>query len=643
MGTFLHWSWNGPSQIGNDSATQIAFARNRDARGEPEGLELFYTDMQHDLHHVRQSDPADSTSWQEQPALLGSHPGQTASAHQIAVGQNADGRLELIYVGTNGRLYRNRQVMPNSTAWEGESTPFGDESASQIAIGLDAMSRLELVYVGDGGNIYHTRQQSEGSAGWIGKTAFPGLSAKQIAVCRNPNNNNLLEVFYIGTNHGLYHIRQLSTNAMTDWDDGKSRFGQTGVKQLSVASNQDGRLEIFYVGTNSILFHNWQTSTADVTQWSGEARFPGIKADQVAVVQNVDGRLEIFYVGNNNGIYHNWQAEPNGEWLGEVRYLGESANQIAAVLNSVGRIETCYIGTDNHLFHNFQTESDADWVNENALGGPVASPAEGLGSNSNYFISSKTQLADVAVRILITEDLYCEAAGFPAADGYPANFDNSNHGLSWQLNCYALKGAFATWQQYGVAVSWAGGSIYGWVDNWKGQATDSDELINKTFHLCSINKKVPAGYELGIVLINDLQGNITGVTCRVIDNEGRMAGQETLMLTDHGLKTNELAPIAAFQLNCVGEYELETAQLATGSGEIVYAASTLMTVDNSVPSGLALNLPTGETANSIYSSMTADSSNVLTQNFGVTALKNMIRRSTDRVRGRRKPRSVSDR
>jgi hypothetical protein len=46
------------------------------------------------------------------------------SANQIAVAQNADGRLEIFYVGTNNDLYHNWQMQPSisdNENWAGET------------------------------------------------------------------------------------------------------------------------------------------------------------------------------------------------------------------------------------------------------------------------------------------------------------------------------------------------------------------------------------------------------------------------------------------------------------------------------------------------------------------------------------------
>jgi hypothetical protein len=71
------------------------------------------------------------------------------SALQLAVGKNADGRLEIFYVGTNNYLFHNWQTAPNANVWFGE-TRFASDSAKQIAVGTNANGSLVIFYVGHG-------------------------------------------------------------------------------------------------------------------------------------------------------------------------------------------------------------------------------------------------------------------------------------------------------------------------------------------------------------------------------------------------------------------------------------------------------------------------------------------------------------
>ena len=137
----------------------------------------------------------------------------------LCASQDADGRLEVFYVGTNNVLYHNWQVIPND-GWSGE-------------------------------NLLGT----------------PTDQGKQIAAARNADGR--LEVFYIGTNNVLYHTWQVVPNG--GWS-GENLLGAPTDqgKQIVAAQNADGRLEAFYIGTNDVLYHTWQVVPNG--GWSGENR-----------------------------------------------------------------------------------------------------------------------------------------------------------------------------------------------------------------------------------------------------------------------------------------------------------------------------------------------------------------------------------
>ena len=73
-------------------------------------------------------------------------------------------------------------------------------------------------------------------------------------------------------------------------------------------------------------------------------------------------------------------------------------------------------------------------------------PASGLGSNSNYILSSDCNpILDLFVTINVTQDIVCESSS-PAVDGYSAP------GFGFQLNAFSPDGETAAWQQYVIAL-----------------------------------------------------------------------------------------------------------------------------------------------------------------------------------------------
>jgi hypothetical protein len=220
----------------------------------------------------------------------------------IAVEANADGRLEVLYVGANQALGHVWEKV--GSGWSGLTGLGGD--AKTLAVAHNADGRLEVFYVGTNDKLYHNFQDAPGG-GWHGEVPLGG-SAKQVAVGYHPDGR--IEVFYIGTNDALYHNWQQHLNG--DWSGELSLGGKA--KQIAVDSDADGRIELFYVGTDEAIYHNFQT--APDAGWNGQMRLEGA-AKQLTVGRNSDGRLELFFIGTNDALYHNWQTAPNGAWFGQ--------------------------------------------------------------------------------------------------------------------------------------------------------------------------------------------------------------------------------------------------------------------------------------------------------------------------------------
>ena len=506
--------------------------------------------------------------------------------------------------------------------WGGE-TPFPGDSAQQVAVGRNADGRLEIFYVGTNNVLYHNWQIAP-NGDWVGETQFPGDSAQQVAVGQNADGR--LEIFYVGTNNILYHNWQVAPNGggqlapnggwlvlPNQWK-GETPFPGDSAQQVDVGQNADGRLEIFYVGTNNDLYHNWQV--APNGGWADETRFPGESAQQVAMARNKDGRLEVFYVGTNQDIYHVWQVAPNGVWAGETQFPGDSAQQLAVAPNQDGRLEVFYVGTNSDLYHNWQTIPNSGWNDADGVGSKVTVPASGLGSNSNYLLASGCNyLTDVMIIITVTEDIILKSNSAPVK-GQP-----SAAGFTWQLNCYSPKLETSAWQQY--AIGFDGDTVYGQINNWSSMSTP---LLNEVYDLANPGRgRIPAGYLLTISLRNDSDGNLTGVKFSVIDGDGEPKGAKSVTLTSiSGVSSTDLSPIVAFELNLVGPGSEESAVLSSGAGSIQYQASSLLTVGNTEPSCAEVGFITGETANSLYGEMTGSASNLLSQSFGVATVQSAM-------------------
>lgn len=627
MPNFRHWTWTARQSYEVAKGTQLAMARNTAENNRPAGLELLYIGTNKEIYDARQVYPTDPDSWEDQPQIPSDKPNQPAKAKQIVLGANFDGRLILVYIGTNNEIYYIDQPQKGQFAWALSSSVLAGQKATNIAIALDSTNRITLVHVGTDKIIYIQRQDAPGiwSAPKPLATDSKGnfLKGKQVAVSPNPNNSNLLEVFYVGETDNLYHAIQQSTDIF-DWNHGDEQLGSLTVSTVTVATNQDGRLEIFYIDTKHRLLHDWYATTAPNSGWGGPARFFGASAKQVNVAVNQDGRLEMFYVGTDNNLYHNWQVAPNAAWVGETQFPGDTAKDVIAMLNLGGALEMWSIGTDSYLYLRYQTVPNSGWTNANGQGAVVAPPnvagLEAPASWANYAAQNCAILTDVAISITLTEDLIAEIEGFFPDNGVnpPNLFAGTN--FSWQVNCYSVTGAADTWQQYGIGLGDT--KMYGWVDNWFDFEHEvwNNGVSGDINHLGPAKGKIPAGYQLFVRLGNDIEGNITEVFFLVANADGDAVGQKRINLLDH-IKPKNLSPIVAVEVVLVGEYDGLFVGFKSAGGTIQYVSSALMQIAATKPNCAAV--PGGETqesSNAVYGPMTDAQTNLAIQTFSCSRL-----------------------
>jgi len=324
-------AWSGWASEGGVLTSNIAVGRNADAR-----LEVFVRGTDNALWHNWQTQPNGGWSgWASEGGVLTSN---------IAVASNADGRLEAFVPGSDLALWHNWQIQPNGS-WSGWASE-GGVLTSDIAVGRNADGRLELFVRGTDNALWH-KWQVEPNGVWSDWATEGGVLTSDIAVGANADGR--LEVFVRGTDNALWHNWQVEPNGT--WS-GWATEGGILTSDIAVASNADGRLEAFVRGTDMALWHNWQTQPNG--GWSGWASEGGILTSNIAVGRNATGRLEVFVRGTDNALWHNWQTQPNGGWSGWATEGGILTSDIAVASNADGRLEVFVRGTDQALWHNWQ-------------------------------------------------------------------------------------------------------------------------------------------------------------------------------------------------------------------------------------------------------------------------------------------------
>jgi len=283
--------------------------------------------------------------------------GVTASGPEIAVGPNADGRLELFTVRSGELL----------TAWQTSvSGPFSDMAglggaylSTNVATANNADGRMQVFVVGGDGRVYSKWQTSVNSSfsDWFDTN---GPVSRGIAT--GVNADGRLEVFAVDGDGALQTSFQTSVNgSLSEWYDlGGAEL--SGI--LATANNADGRMQVFAVGGDGILYTKWQTSVnGSFSDWLS---LGGTQVRGIATGLNADGRIQVFGSGVDGVLHTVFQTGVNGSFGDWVDLGGEQLSaRVAAGQNEDGRLEVFVLGGDGAVYTRVQTSLNgplSDWV-----------------------------------------------------------------------------------------------------------------------------------------------------------------------------------------------------------------------------------------------------------------------------------------
>lgn len=300
-----------------------------------------------------------------------------ANAHiNPCVARTSDGRLELFAIGQTGYLYHNYQTAPGGawSGWIALGTSANTWTQNSLpAVGVNADGRLEVFVIGTDGQVNHIWQLAPGSStssNWSSFAVLQSSFVSQIAkLAVGKWANGALEVFVGGTDGLLYHSYQ-SGGAWTSWATIGGGCGPGS--DLAVLNEQDGREEVFMVGYSGQLYHSWQT-TANSATWTAWNSLGGplSQTSRIAVGANSDGRLEAFGVGTGGACYNAVENAVNGPtaWSGWTSLGGSSATTAKPVVaaDQNGALELFIIGSTGNIYHNYQT--GGAWSGWISLGG----------------------------------------------------------------------------------------------------------------------------------------------------------------------------------------------------------------------------------------------------------------------------------
>jgi hypothetical protein len=335
----------------------------------------------------------------------------------LVVGQNQDGRLEILAIGSDGALWHNYQTLPDSGSWSGWGNMGKPPGLllSTAAVARNQDGRLEVVAIANDGTLWHRYQPKPSKGPWIqwgsmGKP--PGVKLVSNPVI-GQNLDGRLEVFVFGSDGSLWHRYQSKPGAgpWSSWSTmgkpPKAKFYAHPV----VAKNKDGRLEVFAMAgtpgkgefqlSDTALWHNSQPNPnhkGSWGQWQNMGKPSGASWPSPAAGQNKDGRLEVFVPGSDGALWHKYQQKPNsGPWSGwtSMSYPPggiKVLSQIHTAANKDGRLEVFMFGIRGKgpgsviaPWHIWQISPNNGWSKWAGLGSPPGKNFEALivGQNKN--------------------------------------------------------------------------------------------------------------------------------------------------------------------------------------------------------------------------------------------------------------------
>lgn len=324
----------------------------------------------------------------------------------MAAGRNADGRLELAVVTADGSVWHRYQAAPASQSWTGWASlgqPQGNTWIRMAEMAANADGRLEVIALGSDDALWHRWQPQPSRGPWGGWSSLGkprGVALRRLAVDRNKDGR--LQAFAIGDDYALWTSSQTAPGSQS-WSGWSSLGGPGhGIMLLNVnaCANTDGRIEVVVSGgtpsgsefglVDPRVWLIYQPRPNAAAPWSScvDMGHPlnGAGLPAPVIRRNADGRLEIFAAGLGGALWHRWQPAagqgPWSAWASRGRPgTGESLlTPLAVARSGDGRLQAFGVslrtapggGLVSDCRHIWQTSANDGWSNWGGLGSPPA-------------------------------------------------------------------------------------------------------------------------------------------------------------------------------------------------------------------------------------------------------------------------------
>jgi hypothetical protein len=335
------------------------------------------------------------------------------SLTSVALGQNEDGRLELVATsrddGDPDTVWHAWQVTPSGdwSGWRRFGKPgAGDLFAAPAIVQHTLDGRLAVLVIGGDDAVWH-RGQTAKNNGWsdlrsLGKPGGEAAATRSPAVARR-DDGRLAAVVTAGG--AVWQTRQRDRMTM-DWESwsslGRPGSGQAG--DLALVTNPDGRLLLFTPELDHDfaargLWYRHQTAPGSV-EWSGwkplgkpgGQRQPGLPV----VARSGDGRLVLLTVASDGTVWQRSQQSAGAvdSWTpwASLGQGDEEIWEIAVAMDATARLVMVATTQSNRLWHTAQTDDSdngwAPWKLLSTLPVPLADPTDPTLGNPTMRLNS---------------------------------------------------------------------------------------------------------------------------------------------------------------------------------------------------------------------------------------------------------------
>lgn len=304
----------------------------------------------------------------------------------MCVGANADTRLEVFAIDSNGLMHHIWEVAPDTWSEWAILDKAGGPGEKDLSSGSDPRvarqrdGRLQVfASAGSFMRTIYEKQVGTNWSGWGDIWDVQGLygdhgNVNEQHPAVGSNEDGRLDIFTIvhdTSGFRVYHKWQ--TQPSGSWHEDINLLGnppEADFEQLAVGSNADGRLEVFALGGGGVVWHVWQT-TPGSSSWSPWVALPndiGVTGP-FRLGRNQDGRLELFAQGTDGAFWHIWQVAPNGGWSGWDSMGGRFFSHPIVSIDPQNRLQVFGVDTDRHtILVSGQTLPNGGWSGWSPIG-----------------------------------------------------------------------------------------------------------------------------------------------------------------------------------------------------------------------------------------------------------------------------------